>query len=71
MYNFIRGTLGVPLHRGLIEHPDFPDAELQGIKLADRDMEQKTVGSRIGVIYKAIREGGNSGFGEVVVGCLS
>jgi phenylalanine ammonia-lyase len=71
MYKFVRETLGVPLHRGLIEHPDFHEEELQGVRLADRDSERKTVGTRIGVIYRAVREGGRSGFGEVVVSCLS
>jgi phenylalanine ammonia-lyase len=72
MYRFIRETLNVPLHRGLIEDPNFPDAELQGITLEDPEKERKTTGSRIGVIYKAIREGSRKGgFGEVVVSCLS
>lgn len=66
MYRFIRHELRVPLHRGLVEEPSFAALEHDGIRLASAD-EKKMVGSRIGVIYAALREGR---LGGVWVACL-
>jgi phenylalanine ammonia-lyase len=55
MYNFVRKDLGVKLHRGLIEHPTQPlplDVEV--------DVPRITIGSRISVIYEALRDGRGS-----------
>jgi len=54
MYLFVRGELRVPFHRGLVDHPVSPS--LKGA--VDGECEQKrTTGSRISVIYEALRSG--------------
>lgn len=53
MYSFVRSDLGVPLHRGISEHPsphDDPTASFHG-------REKKTIGSWISIIYEALRSG--------------
>ncbi|KAI4723667.1 phenylalanine ammonia-lyase [Aureobasidium sp. EXF-10727] len=52
MYNFVRTDLSVALHRGLIEHPTQPLPP--GVNV---DEPRKTIGSRISVIYEALRDG--------------
>lgn len=54
MYQFVRERLGVPLHKGLKEHPTVTAEEVgeQG-DLGDR----KTIGSRISVIYESLQAG--------------
>lgn len=51
MYSFVRDELAVPFHRGLIEHPS-PNGEqcIDG-------RPKKSIGSWIGLIYKAVRDG--------------
>jgi phenylalanine ammonia-lyase len=55
MYNFIRKDLGIKLHCGLIEHPTQPLPP--GVEV---DEPRKTIGSRISVIYEALRNGRGS-----------
>ncbi|THW24662.1 phenylalanine ammonia-lyase [Aureobasidium pullulans] len=52
MYQFVRGDLGVKLHRGLVEHPTQPLPE--GVEVEE---PRKSIGSRISVIYEALRDG--------------
>jgi phenylalanine ammonia-lyase len=54
LYTYVRKGLGVPMHQGLDDHPS--DGQHQ---------QQKTIGSRVSVIYEAIRDG--SLFSEIVV----
>lgn len=55
IYNFVRCDLGIKLHRGLIEHPTQPLPP--GVKVEE---PRKTIGSRISVIYEALRDGRGS-----------
>lgn len=55
MYNFVRGDLGVKLHRGLVEHPTRPLP--LGVNVEE---PRKTIGSRISVIYEALKHGRGS-----------
>jgi phenylalanine ammonia-lyase len=48
MYRFVRNDLGVPFHRGLVDHPTGKPA-VEGRQL-------KTTGSQISVIYEALRD---------------
>lgn len=52
MYRFVREDLGVRLHRGLVEHPTQPLAQV-----VDAEAPRKSIGSRISVIYEALRDG--------------
>ncbi|GAB7347133.1 hypothetical protein MBLNU459_g3257t1 [Dothideomycetes sp. NU459] len=61
MYQFVRVDLGVALHRGLVEHPTQPLVE----KTMDAK-QRRTVGSRISVIYEALRDGRG---GRVLMNC--
>ncbi|PBP28946.1 phenylalanine ammonia-lyase [Diplocarpon rosae] len=47
MYSFVRRDLGVPMHRGIVDHPNFGSG---GGK------ERVNTGTRISSIYKALRE---------------
>ncbi|KAL4724493.1 hypothetical protein ACLX1H_007934 [Fusarium chlamydosporum] len=48
LYSFVREELGVPFHRGRIEHPDHKgNATIDG-------REKRTIGCWISIIYKAI-----------------
>lgn len=51
MYLYIRETLGIPFHRGLVDHPA-PEAEFD-----DQGNKKRTIGSWISVIYEALRDG--------------
>ncbi|EXJ77574.1 hypothetical protein A1O3_09801 [Capronia epimyces CBS 606.96] len=51
LYQFVRGELGVPFHRGL---QDDPIAEPSA---SDENRPKKTVGSWISIIYEAVRDG--------------
>lgn len=62
MYNFVRMNLGVKMHRGLEEHPTQP---LSGNSREEH--ERKTIGSRISVIYEALRDGRVAS--DVLVAC--
>ncbi|CAI7664266.1 unnamed protein product, partial [Penicillium glandicola] len=53
IYLFVRETLGVPLHRGLIEHPVAGD---KGANKID-GRPKKTIGSWVSIIYEAVRDG--------------
>jgi phenylalanine ammonia-lyase len=53
IYLFVREKLGVPLHRGLIEHPVAGDKG--GNKIDGRP--KKTIGSWVSIIYEAVRDG--------------
>ncbi|KAJ6125080.1 hypothetical protein N7471_012397 [Penicillium samsonianum] len=53
VYLFIREKLGVPLHRGLVEHPVAGDK--QGNIIDGRP--KKTIGSWVSIIYEAVRDG--------------
>lgn len=53
LYEFVRGPLGVPMHRGLIEHPSPEDGD--GNMLDGR--AKKTIGSWVSIIYEAICDG--------------
>jgi phenylalanine ammonia-lyase len=55
MYNFVRNNLGVKLQRGLVEHPTQPLPP--GVEVEE---PRKTIGSRISVIYEALRDGRGS-----------
>lgn len=55
MYSFVRSDLGVRMHRGLIEHPTQPLPP--GVEVKE---PRKTIGSRISVIYEALRDGHGS-----------
>ncbi|OJJ46021.1 hypothetical protein ASPZODRAFT_67410 [Penicilliopsis zonata CBS 506.65] len=52
LYHVVRNEIGVPFHRGLVEHPTPSEG---GDTLAGRD--RKTVGSWISMIYEGIRGG--------------
>lgn len=49
-YEFVRNSLGVPFHRGLVEQPQPGDTELDG-------RPKKTIGSWVSIIYEAVRDG--------------
>lgn len=53
IYLFVREKLGIPLHRGLIEHPVAGDKG--GNKIDGRP--KKTIGSWVSTIYESIRDG--------------
>lgn len=53
LYTYVREGLDVPMHHGLDDHPS-----------AGQYQQQKTIGSRVSVIYEAIRSG--SLFSEIV-----
>ncbi|KAB8257989.1 phenylalanine ammonia-lyase [Aspergillus pseudonomiae] len=53
IYRFVREKLGVPLHRGLVEHPVAGDQE--GNVIDGRP--KKTIGSWVSIIYEAVRDG--------------
>ncbi|KAJ5449759.1 uncharacterized protein N7458_006208 [Penicillium daleae] len=53
IYLFVREKLGVPLHRGLVEHPVAGDK--QGNVIDGRP--KRTIGSWVSIIYEAVRDG--------------
>ncbi|KAL4955345.1 L-Aspartase-like protein [Aspergillus filifer] len=60
IYTFIRQTLRVPMHRGLVDHPTYTGPG------SDDGSEKKTIGTHIGIIYAALREGRFTGvLGEI------
>jgi hypothetical protein len=46
----VREDLGVPFHRGLVEHPTPGDVVING-------RPKKTIGSWVGIIYESLRDG--------------
>ncbi|KAI0521699.1 phenylalanine ammonia-lyase [Xylaria bambusicola] len=53
LYTFVREHLGVPLHRGLVEHPLADDPS--GNVIDGRP--KRTIGSWVSLIYEAVRDG--------------
>jgi phenylalanine ammonia-lyase len=53
VYKFVRGELGVPFHRGLVEHPVLGGIESKMIS----GREKKTIGSWVGIIHDSLRDG--------------
>ncbi|KAL4797634.1 L-Aspartase-like protein [Aspergillus venezuelensis] len=51
IYTFVRQTLKVPMHKGLVDHPTYKGPG------SDNGTEKKTIGTHIGTIYAALREG--------------
>ncbi|KAJ5997742.1 hypothetical protein N7522_009402 [Penicillium canescens] len=49
LYEFVRETLAVPMHRGVIDHPTYDSGE--------QASEKKTIGSNIAQVYTALRGG--------------
>ncbi|TLD38436.1 phenylalanine ammonia-lyase [Venturia nashicola] len=55
LYLFVRGELKIPFHRGLVEEPTH---ELGADQQASfPTAERRTIGSLIGIVYEAIRDG--------------
>ncbi|KAF2753418.1 phenylalanine ammonia-lyase [Pseudovirgaria hyperparasitica] len=52
-YEFVRGVLGVPLHRGLVEHPGVFDVDQNVID----GRKKRTIGSWVALIHGAVRDG--------------
>ncbi|KAJ5164250.1 Phenylalanine ammonia-lyase [Penicillium coprophilum] len=57
LYGFVRQTLGVAMHRGLVDHPTYDSGE---------KIVKESIGSNIGKIYAALRAGE---FREVILSC--
>lgn len=55
MYRYIRHDLEIPLHKGLVEHPTYPECRREGVDIART--EKLTIGTRISTIYSALRSG--------------
>lgn len=53
IYRFVRGKLGVPLHRGPVEQRGAGNMEGNGID----GRPKKTIGSWVSIIYEAVRDG--------------
>lgn len=53
MYTFVRKNLGVPFHKGLVEHPGPMDETAGSID----GRAKKTIGSWISIIYESLRSG--------------
>lgn len=47
LYDFVRNDLGVPMHRGLVDHPTQP---------GDGSVPKKVIGSYVSDIYMAVRD---------------
>lgn len=61
MYKFVRNELGVPMHKGLVDHPTYGG-------IGERDEKVRlTTGTQISRIYKALREEKMTG---VIMECL-
>lgn len=53
LYLAVRCDLGVPFHRGFVDHPTVKEESVNSLKAP----EKKTIGSWISVIYEATRKG--------------
>lgn len=53
LYLAVRRDLGVPFHRGLVDHPTVKEESVTSLKAP----EKKTIGSWISAIYEATRKG--------------
>jgi len=51
MYMFVRKGLGVPLHKGIVDHPTF------GNMTAEERSKKRNTGSRVACIYQALKDG--------------
>lgn len=63
MYGFVRNSIAVPMHKGLVDHPGF-EGGFSGVG-ADKRV---TTGTQISRIYKALREERMTG---IVMECLA
>ncbi|KAL4863702.1 hypothetical protein BDV12DRAFT_206208 [Aspergillus spectabilis] len=59
MYEFIRKGLGVPLHRGIVDHPTYPST-------TEEHAGKELIGSQVSKIYMALRGGA---FRDVLRNC--
>ncbi|KAA8645340.1 hypothetical protein EYZ11_011700 [Aspergillus tanneri] len=57
LYEFVRETLAVPLHRGIVDHPTYDSGEAR---------KKECIGSQISKVYTALRQGEMR---EVVLRC--
>ena len=48
---FVRKGLGVPLHKGIVDHPTF------GNMTAEERSKKRNTGSRVACIYQALKDG--------------
>jgi phenylalanine ammonia-lyase len=62
MYQFVRKDMGIPMHRGLVDHPTY---RAEG--MVDDGREKVTTGTQIGRIYKCLREDGMT---DAIMRCL-
>ncbi|KAJ5155742.1 hypothetical protein N7492_008545 [Penicillium capsulatum] len=60
LYTFVRDTLGVPIHRGVVDHPTYDSGEPAAGK--------KMIGTNINAIYSALRSGG---FADILSECYA
>ncbi|GES58224.1 phenylalanine ammonia-lyase [Aspergillus terreus] len=58
LYSFVRETLEVPMHKGLVDHPTYTTSNGQ--------RGEKAIGTHIGTVYAALRQGD---FMDVLVSC--
>ncbi|KUJ17027.1 phenylalanine ammonia-lyase [Mollisia scopiformis] len=63
MYQFVRKDMGIPMHRGLVDHPTY---KAEG--MVDDGTDKVTTGTQIGRIYKCLRE---DGMVDAIMKCLS
>ncbi|KAB8226871.1 aromatic amino acid ammonia-lyase [Aspergillus alliaceus] len=55
VYVYVRQHLGVPMHRGIMDHPTYP------FEKANDNNKKKSIGSQISIVYTVLREGNMSG----------
>ncbi|KAF9884732.1 hypothetical protein FE257_001293 [Aspergillus nanangensis] len=55
LYVFVRDSLAVPMHKGLVDHPTV--ASSGGGGEGETTTGKKTIGSHIGTVYAALRQG--------------
>jgi phenylalanine ammonia-lyase len=53
IYTYLRDELGIPMHRGLVDHPTPQAANDKPC----RNNGRKTIGSQVSLIYEAVRDG--------------
>ncbi|KAF2141175.1 uncharacterized protein K452DRAFT_326938 [Aplosporella prunicola CBS 121167] len=57
LYLAVRGELGVPFHRGLVEYPGQPVWEDMPTKPSLPADQRRTIGGQVSVIYEGLRDG--------------
>lgn len=67
LYDFVRMELGVPMHRGLVDHPTFRENQNKGEHGHRGRGRKKVIGSYVSDIYMAVRDGRLHG--RVAEGC--